>query len=52
MCFSDFPTVCPKISLGVQSVKVSDAGGGIVVVVSSTTDFGRELSSQSSDFGL
>ena len=52
MSFSDFPTVCPTISLGVQYVKVSSAGGGIAVAVSSTTGFGRELSSQSSDFGL
>ena len=43
--FSDSPTVRPTISLGVQSVKVSGARGGIVVSVSSTTSFGRELSS-------
>ena len=52
MSFSDSPTVRPTMSLGVQSVKASVAGGGIVVAVSSTTGFGRELSSQSSDFGL
>ena len=52
MSFSDSPTVRPTISLGVQSVKVSGAGGGIIVGVSSTTGFGSELPSQSSDFGL
>ena len=52
MSFSDSPTVCPTISLGVKSVKVSGAGGGIVVSVSSTTDFDCDLFSQSSDFGL
>ena len=52
MSFSDFPTVCPTISLGVQSMKFSGAGGGVVVAVSSTTGFGPELSSQCSDFDL
>ena len=52
MSFSDSPTVRPTISLGVQSMKVSGARGGIVVVVSSTTGFGRELSIQSIDIGL
>ena len=52
MSFSDSPTACPKISLGVQSGKVSCAGGGISVAASSITGFGRELSSQSGDFGL
>ena len=45
MSFSDSPTVCPTIPLGVQSVKVYGAGGGIVVAVPSTTGFGRELCS-------
>ena len=35
MSFSESPTVCPIISLGVQSGKVSGAGGGISVVASS-----------------
>ena len=52
MSFSDSPTVCPTISLGVQSGKVSGAGGGISVAASSITGFGRKLSSQSGDFGL
>ena len=37
--FSDSPTVCPTISLGVQAGKVSGAGGRIVVAVPSTTGF-------------
>ena len=45
MSFPDSPTVCPTISLVVQSGKVSGAGRAIVVDVSSTTVFGRELSS-------
>ena len=52
MSFSDSPTVCPTISLGVQSGKVSGAGGGIAVAASSITCFGHDLSSQGSDFGL
>ena len=44
--------MCPTISIGVQSVKVYGAGGRLVVDVSSTTGFGRDLSSQSSHFGL
>ena len=52
MSFSDSPTVCPTISLGVQSGKVSSAGGEISVAASSIIGFGRKLSSQSSDFGL
>ena len=52
MSFSDSPTVCPIIPLGVQSGKVSCAGGGIAVADSSITGFGCELSSQGSDFGL
>ena len=43
--FSDSPTVCPTISLGVQAVNVSGAGGRIVVAVPSTTGFDRKLCS-------
>ena len=52
MSFSNSPTVCPIISLCVQSRKVAGAGGGIAVAASSITGFGCELSSQSSDFCL
>ena len=52
MSFSDSPTVCPTISIGVQSGKVAGAGGGIAVAVSYITGFGCELSSQSSYFCL
>ena len=52
MSFSDSPTVCPIIPLGVQSGKVSGAGGEISVAASSITGFRREISIQSSDFGL
>ena len=43
MSFSDSPTVRPTISLGVQAVKFSGAGGGTVVAVPFITGFGREL---------
>ena len=43
--FSDSPTVRPTISLGVQSVKVSGDGSGIVATVCSATSFGSKLSS-------
>ena len=52
MSFFESPTLCPKISIGVKSGKVSGAGGGISVPASSITGFGCELSSQNSDFGL
>ena len=52
LSFSDSPTVRPTISIGIQAGKVSGAGGKIVVAVPSTAGFGRELSSQSSNFGL
>ena len=52
MSFSNSPTVCPTISLGVQSVKVSGAGGRFAVAALSITSFGRDLASQSGDFCL
>ena len=44
MSFSESSTVCPTIFLGVQSGKVSSAGGEISVAASSITGFGREIS--------